>query len=1144
MKIYLSEANFDLIKRVLRMMKLTFLLLFVFVSSVFANNASSQASKISLNMKSVSMLEVMQEIENQTNYLFVYNSSEIDEKRSVSISVRDKTLENVLMGIFSNSGIRYEIKGKNIVLIKEKAKPNTATQQGKTVTGKVVDEEGVPLPGVTVTVLGETRGVITDVDGKFEITKIEPSNKLVFSFIGMESEIVDVGSETKFNVTLKDKATELDDVTVVGFGKQKKESVVASITTVKPAELKIPSSNLTTALAGKMSGIIAYQRTGEPGQDNAQFFVRGVTTFGYKKDPLILIDGIELGADDLARLHPDDIESFSILKDATATAIYGARGANGVILVNTKEGVEGKVKVSVRFENSVSSPTQDIEMADPITWIQLWNEAVKTRNPLGTNAYSQSKVAQTIAGTNPYAYPAVNWRNEMLRETTSNQRFNINLNGGGKAVRYYLATSYTSDNGIFKEDPNNNYDNNIKLNRLNVRSNININLTKTTEAVLRVNGAFDDYRGPINGGSQVFDMVQRANPVEFPMFYPASAKPGVQHIMFGNAGEGNHLNPYAEMVKGYKESSTTNVLAQIELKQDLGMITEGLSARVMANTKRYSYFDVTRSTVPHFYNSPFYSPATDNYHLGEPLNKEDAREYLDFTESRPKVSSSFYLQAVIDYNRTFNEKHAVGGLLVMIRENNLSNGAESLQKSLPFRNQGISGRLTYAYNNRYFTEFNFGYNGSERFAKKERYGFFPSVAIGWAVDNESFWSNLKTTVNKFKLKASYGLVGNDAIGDSNDRFFYLSQVNLDAAGATFGEDLNVGIGGVAIDRYENPDIAWETAKKFNAGIELGLFENKVEILADVFFEDRHNILMDRAFIPPTMGLESAVRANVGKTESSGFDMSVNYNHSFKSGLWIQGMGNFTYAVGKFKYYEEPDFSATPWRSRNGQPINQRWGYVAERLFVDDEEVLNSPTQFGEYGAGDVKYRDINNDGIINSNDLVPIGHPTTPEIVYGFGLSTGYKAFDFSIFFQGSARSSFWIDTYKSAPFIDSDDDGNVISSNGLLLAFANDHWSEENQNVYALWPRFSTSLVDNNNVLSTYFMQNGSFIRLKQVEVGFTLPKALTDRVSLKSCRLYMSGRNLLTFSKFKLWDPEMAGNGLGYPIQKVINMGLQVNF
>jgi TonB-linked SusC/RagA family outer membrane protein len=1036
-------------------------------------------------------------------------------------------------------------------------------QDVKAVSGVVIDEEDNPLPGVTIIVKGSTRGVLTDPDGKF-LVNVAPGDVLVFSYLGMSTREVKVDAQNEYRVQLKAQENEFEEVVVVAFATQKKESVISAVTTVAPKELKVPSSNLTTALAGRMSGLIAFQQSGEPGNDNAQFFIRGVTTFGYKKDPLILIDNIELSSDDLARLNVDDIAQFSIMKDATATALYGARGANGVIIVTTKEGQAGKPKISFRYEHSISQPTQMVSIADPITYMRLNNEAVNTRrNPLNTSAdigytvFSQAKIDNTIAGTNPYMYPAVDWYRELFNDYSSTNRANLNLSGGSEKVRYYIAASYSRDNGVLKNEKLNNYNTNINLNKYSVRSNTNIDLTGSTEVIVRVNGSFDDYVGPLNGGDQLFNKVMRTSPVLYPKSYPAvGAYAGSTHVLFGNTDAGNYLNPYADMVKGYKEYNRTTVVAQSEIKQKFDFITEGLEARLMISTTRYAYNDVLRYGVPFQYQATSYDPATDTYFL-MPLNT-NGEEFLSYHPGSKDVNTTNYVEGALSYNRTFAEKHAVSAMLVYIRQESKTANAESLQLSLPRRNQGVSGRFTYAFDSRYFTEFNFGYNGSERFAENERYGFFPSMGVGYIVSNESFWEPLTETVNLLKLKFTHGLVGNDAIGDSRDRFYYLSEVNVDDEGRRqyFGAEYGYYLNGISNTRYPNPYITWETSTKSNFGFELGMFGSRLELQADLFYEYRTNIYQNRAYIPSSMGLSAGVSANVGEASSRGVDFSLSYSLASGKSYWVKSMGNFTYAVGKYEVYEEPDYAGfgEPWRTRIGQPINYNYGYIAERLFIDEYDILNAPTQtFGAYQAGDIKYRDINGDGRINESDQVFLGYPNQPEITYGFGVSGGFKNFDLSVFFQGNARVTFFLEPRKISPFLDglSGDeksnlgiDQNITTVNNLLSVIANDHWSEGNRDLYAFWPRLSPNLINNNTQQSTWWMHDASFIRLKTVELGYTLPGALTKKLGIQYLRLYVTGNNLLTFSSFKLWDPEMRANGLGYPIQRVYNMGININF
>lgn len=1023
------------------------------------------------------------------------------------------------------------------------------------IKGLVLDETtNEPLIGVNVIIDGDGAkgGAITDIEGNFKLKVPEGTVKIVFSFMGYEIRTIPFYSNNLnvFRVvTLKPASETLEEATVVAFGKQKKSSVIASITTVSPKDLKVPSSNLTTALAGRLAGVIAYQRSGEPGQDNAEFFVRGITTFGTgKADPLILIDNIELTANDLSRLNPDDIESFSILKDATATALYGARGANGVIMVTTKEGKEGKATISARYECSISAPSENVKVADPLTFMKLHNEAVRTRDPLAILPYLDSEIAARENGGNPYVYPLVDWKKMMFKKQTVNQRLNMNLSGGGKVARYYIALSYSRDNGILSVNPVNNFNNNIKLDKYLVRSNININVTKSTGLNVRVHGTFDDYQGPINGGADLYNKAIKANPVLFPAtFTPDEINKYTTHVLFGNSGKnGEYMNPYAEMLRGYKEYNNTLVLAQLELKQDLDMLVKGLKARVLGNTTRTAYFDVKRHYNPFYYAIGSYDKTTDIYKLAA-LNPDNGTDYLSYSrdEGDRKVKSTVYLEASLSYDRTFADKHNVSGMFVYIAREELDGNANNLQNSLPKRNLGLSGRFTYAFSDRYFAEFNFGYNGSERFNKAHRWGFFPSAGIGWLVSNEDFWYDkpIGNVINKLKLKATYGLVGNDAI--SNDRFFYLSEVNMNNGdrGFTFGTNFTESTSGISISRYADPKIGWEVAYKLNLGTEIKFF-NKLEFQIDYFRERRTKILQERADIPTTMGLQATPKSNIGEAQGHGIDLSVDYSQFFGEHWWITARGNLTYATSKFTKYEEPDYSkTTPWLSRVNQKISQARGLVAERLFVDDMEVQNSAQQqFGEYMGGDIKYKDINKDGLINGLDVVPIGFPTTPEIIYGFGASIGYKNLDFSFFFQGSARSSFWINAGAVTPFINSLE--GKKGNNAVLKFIEESHWSETNQDVYAAWPRLAAYAVGNNTQTSTWFMRNGSFLRLKSAEIGYSLPVKTAHRLRMQQLRIYLSGSNLFCLSNFKLWDPEMGGNGLGYPIQRVGNIGIQLTF
>lgn len=1023
-----------------------------------------------------------------------------------------------------------------------------AVAQTKTVKGVIYEEEtGEPMPGATVSVEGSTRGVMTDLDGSFELTGVKPTDKLKFECLGKETQVLQVGTMTNFVVKLKNAANELDEVTVVAFGKQRKESVIGSISTVDVKTLKVPSSNLTTALAGNVAGVIAYQRTGEPGQDNADFFVRGITTFGANTSPLILIDNIELTSTDLARLQPDDIESFSIMKDATATALYGARGANGVIFVTTKRGQEGPAKIFARVETSISAPTDVVELADPVTYMKSYNEAISTRDPLGELMYTYDKIEQTgKPDANRLIYPANDWYDMLFKDFATSYRANVSARGGGKVATYYVSGAYTEDTGVLKVDKRNSFNNNIDDKNYTLRSNVDINVTPTTKLAVRLTGNFRDYQGPLNGGSDVYRQVMHSDPVLFPAYYPVDDEHvGIQHIMFGNYEDGSYINPYANLVKGYKNYQRSQMIAAVQLEQDLKFITKGLSFMTLFNLTRLSEFTVNRQFNPYWYRLDRYDSYTGEYHVNR-IN-ENGTDYLTYSESGKTVKNTMYSETRLNYNRSFG-KHDVTGLLVLTASESLTANAGSLQLSLPSRNAGLSGRFTYGYDKRYFVEYNFGYNGSERFHKSHRWGFFPSAGLAWMMSNEKWFKPLTKVVSNLKLRYSYGLVGNDNIGSSSNRFYYLSEMSMNNSGlgASFGETRNVGYNGIGVVRYANEAITWEKSYKSNYALELGLFK-KLDIIAEYFTEHRTDIFMQRADIPNTMGLQAAVYGNIGQARSKGIDIQADYKQAWASGLWASARANFTYSTGKYDVYEEPTYPES-YRQHAGRSIRQTWGYIAERLFVDDEDAANSPSQaaFGsQYGGGDIKYTDVNGDGVITNADMVPIGYPTSPEIIYGFGVSLGHKGFDFSVFFQGLGRESFWIDAtsaystkynkYGTAPF---------VNNGQLLKAYSDSHWSEDNRDIYALYPRYSAYENHNNTQVSTWWMRDGSFVRLKQMEFGYTLPQKLTNKIHIDNLRVYFQGNNLLCWSKFKLWDPELAGEGFNYPIQRTFNIGVNVTF
>lgn len=1167
------------INQFLLIMKLVAVLILLSITVVFAEDGVAQ--HVTLKGKNMPLVQAMKSIQKQSGNRFFLNGKQLANIK-VDADIENLHIDQAMDRLLQGKPAEWVMENKTIIIkprpvkeIKRRYVPekNNVSNieivvQQTPITGKVTDAfDDTPIAGVSVLVQGTPVGTTTDSDGVYELLASE-GDSLVFSYIGYEPQKIAVGKVKIVNMRLSKDMQSLDETVVVAFGTQRKESVVSSITTVNVKDLRTPSSNLTTALAGRMAGLVAYQSTGAPGEEDAQFFVRSVTSFGSGlTSPLILIDNIEMTSRDLARLNPDDIASFSILKDASATALYGARGANGVVLVTTKEGERGTVKVSFRAESSISTPTTKVDLADPVTFMEYSNIASLTRHNELT--YPQGKIVATRdPNRNPYVYPAVDWKEMLTQDYSLNHRANINLTGGGNAATYYLAGSFSQDNGILKVDKANPFNTNIDLKRYNIRSNVNLNLSKTLEAKVRLNANFDDYTGPIgesgSGGANTYLKTLMANPVLFPAYYASDRSTQyVDRILFGNysddpygSGDPQYINPYSDIMRGYEDVRNSTFLSQLELHQNLDVVTQGLKARFIGSVTRYSGFNIQRSYRPFFYQ---YIRGTHNpddtafpYDLSV-LNPEGGYDYIDYAAGNKSVQARFYAEGAVLYNRRFDDKHDVGGLLVGSVKESMDGSPVNLDSSLPSRNVALAGRFTYGLSNRYFAEFNFGINGSERFDPRFRWGFFPSIGAGWQVSDEKFWDNIRPVVSKLRVRGTYGLVGNDVIVSDEDRFFFTSNVNLNGPSAgRFGNNPNQPFSRATIQmlRYANPDITWEVSHKTNLAMEVSFLNNALEIIAEVYQENRKNIVQVRQDIPSVVGLIGDVRTNYGEAVGKGLDVMLNYNKAHSNSMWYILRGNFTYGTAKITVYDELDYSGVaPWRSVVGRKVGQSTGYVAERLFIDDYEVSNSPLQQvhangGDYQAGDIKYRDINGDGVINEFDIVPMGYPTNPEIQYGLGASFGYKGFDISAFVQGESRYSFFLDARAMAPFVEVTSGGR--RGNRALLNFIPESlWTETNRDVYAQWPRLSPDIVgpavgnNNNFVRSNYWMRTAGYIRLKSVEMGYKIRD-----IRGVSPRIYASGINLLTFSDFKNWDPEMRGNGLAYPLQRVFNLGMQINF
>ena len=1078
---------------------------------------------ISVKGQAMTIKQAIQLIEKNSNYTFFYNAADLKNTTNKNLNC-EGTIEEVLKEVFKGSGITYMIKGNEIIL--KVNKEEAAQQQPKkkrTVTGTVVDaENGDPVIGATVVVKGQKDGVITDLDGNFTIAISGSKAQLEFSYIGYRKKTVDVGDLGVINVKMESDNQLLSEVVVVGAGTQKKVSVTGSITSVKGLELKAPSSSLTTSFAGKLAGVISMTSTGEPGAAS-EFYIRGVSTFGGRATPLILLDDVEISTADLNNIPAETIESFSILKDASATAIYGARGANGVMLITTKTGKENeKTRINVTVENSFNKPMNFPDFVNGATWMEMYNEAQLTRNPGATPKYSQLDIDNTRNQINPYIYPDVQWKDVIFKNMNMNQRANVNISGGGSKASYYMSLQANHDTGLLDTKKVYSYNNNINNWGYNFQNNISYKITSTTKIDVHMNAQIRNKKGPNYSTSDLFAQMLYCNPINFPVTFPA--QPGDTHIRFGNAiwtGSSVRTNPYAYMLSSFKEYNENTLNTSLKINQKLDFVTKGLSVQAMVNWKNWASSSYNRTIEPYYYGikGGSYNPSNPTDYEIERLGTSGT-DYLKTSDISKASDQTFYLDARVNYDRQFNLHHVTGMLMYMQREYRSS--------VLPERNQGFSGRFTYDYGQRYLVELNFGYNGTERLAKKERFEFFPAVSLGWVISNEKFFEPMTKYIDNLKIRGSYGLVGSDETGLSAgaQHFLYIDQVSLNNIGFTTGVDMNYTLYGPLVTNYAVVNGGWERVKKLDIGIDLELFR-QLTITADYFNEKRYNILLHREAWPESLGYYTAKPwSNKGKVDNWGIELSVNWRKEFTKDLYVDFRGNFTYTENKYVNLDEPVYPYV-WKTSTGKPLSRTTGYIAQGLFSSQEEIDNSPTQNlgSTVKPGDIKYRDVNGDGKIDGSDQVMISpYGTTPRIQYGLGMNVTYKKFDFGVFFNGSAKRTIMISGIS--PFGQSD--------YNVMQFIADDYWSESNPNPNAKYPRLglTSSQTANNTVASTYWMRNGNFIRFKTLELGY----------KFKYGRVYLNGDNIAVFSPFKLWDPELSWNA--YPLQRTFNIGVQLNF
>ena len=1015
----------------------------VFLAILFSLNLFAQApgETITISFQNIPLSEAIKKIESVSKYTFFYDALKLNVDQKVSLNAQKTPIQQAISQMLGNSGIKFEIKQSQIILYNK----NVSSDEKKiSIRGNVTDVNGEPLIGVTVSVKDNPSIVtITNVDGIYDIKVPDKSAILQFKYIGFASREEAVNSRKIINVVLQDAATQLEDVVVVGYGVQKKASVVAAITSVKPQQLQVGTTrSLSNDLAGNIGGIIAVERS-------------------------------------LNNLDISEIESFSVLKDASASAVYGVRGANGVILITTKRGHSGKTNINVSVEHSITRPAKLPSFLNAADYLTLLN--------------------------------------------------NINIQETGTELY-----SYYNEAGITESDKTQNWNSNISVNRFNLRTNVDMNVTSSTLLTFNIGGYLQQRNAPKDGIDDIFGAAFKATPYMVPLIYENGALPKPRE----------NENPWAKLTQsGFKREAESKLETLFAVEQDLKCILPGLKIKGIFSYDYYSRNGVNRGKAPRYY-----SPATQR----DPVTGEliltvlsEGDEFLGYERWEDYGNYSTYLEGNITYDQRFGN-HSVSALL-LYNQRNYDDGDQ-----VPYRTQGFAGRAAYTYADRYIAEFNFGYNGSENFAKGNRFGFFPSIAAGWIVSEEEFMRPVQNYINKLKLRASYGLAGNDRFYNddgSQKRFAYITTIGSTDGYKWGNSNAFYEKGGLREGDPGVESLTWETVKKANVGIELGLFK-MAELQVDFFHERREDIFMQRKNIPSSAGFPSAPWANYGIVTNKGFDISLDLNKQINKDWFISARASVTYAKNKIIEQDEDLGVLGTYRSSTGKPVGQIFGLVNDGLYTeaDFEDVTTGKLKPGlpvpkfsdRVYPGDIKYLDLNGDNEITETDKTAIGGTVNPELVYGFGINLSYKNIDFGAFFQGNGRT-YRIIGENQKNFLP----GSTIGAEGNIFTNASDAWTVDNPSQDVFYPRLHMGYNANNAQVSDWWLKDMSMLRLKNVELGYSFSKNLIKKAAMEYARIFVRGTNLLQFSKFDLWDPELnTSNGLKYPIMATYSIGLQVRF
>ena len=985
-----------------------------------------------------------------------------------------------------------------------------------TISGHVFDESNESLPGVSVYLKDRAGvGTSTDINGAFKLSA-QKGDMIIFSFIGYKKmEHIVLKDEKNLRIMLKSDSQQMDEVVITGMGtKEKKVNLTGAVTNVDISQIQTPATSLTNMLGGRVPGIISVQSSGEPGSNMSEFWIRGIGTFGASSSALVLIDGLE---GDLNSIDPADIESFSVLKDASATAVYGVRGANGVVLVTTKHGTSDKMEVNVRANVKISYLTKLPEYLRAYDYAVLANEASAMRG--AQPIYDDIELKAIQYHLDPDFYPDVNWQDEILKRTSLQQTYYASARGGGSIARYFVSMNMSNESAIYKQDENSKYIKDVHYNTYGMRLNVDFNLTKTTELYFGSDIYLSSQALPGQGAStdQLWDAQAKLTPLTIPVRYSTGELPTYK------SGAKDVYSPYAMLnYTGLKNINTYSGTYTIRLQQDFSFLLRNLALNIQGAYSNSSYFEETRSVKPDMYWAER-RDENGNLELIHTIKKEGTK----YTKNRDSQYRKYFLQANLTWKAMLNDEHRISALIHY--EMSDSKNTKDLNKdgmaAIPLRYQGLSGKVSYGFRDTYLLDFNIGYTGSENFEKGKRFGFFPAISGGWVPTQYEFIQEKLPWLNFLKIRASYGIVGNDRISDK--RFPYLTIINESAEkGWGYNE------AGITENQMGADNLKWEKAKKIDVGIEGELFNSKLSFVIDFFKDIRDGIFQQRQQVPEYIGLVSMPFGNVGSMKSYGSDGNVTYIQNIGKDMSVTFRGNFTLSNNRVNYFEEAD-TKYEYNSATGRPYGYQKGLIALGLFKDDEDIANSPKQtFGSYLPGDIKYKDMNGDKVINSDDRVAMGYNSTcPEIYYSFSLGLEWKGLGFSAQFQGVGNYTAILSGTYYHPLVDNTTISNYVYRN---------RWTPETPN--ARFPRLTTETVDNNLQTSSLWLADRSFLKLRNCEVYYKLPSSWLNRFWVKNAKVYVRGVDLLCFDSIDQLDPEAMNNS--YPATRSIHVGLSVGF